>query len=431
MRLHRFWVATLAILCPLSFNLFAESPGASPASGYKVIYSFNGTSDGAMPVSDLTFDADGNLYGTTSAGGTYGYGTVFELKHAGDSWQEEVLYSFSANGDGAYPNSGVIFDNAGNLYGFTAGDYDTGLEANVFKLTPSSGGGWTESVTYSFDAFWGLDWPFFHSDLIIDAHGDLFGTFWGARSGSCAYDGCVFELIPQPDGKLKEKTLYNFAGPPDGGDPYSSPFLDSSGNLYGTTMAGGTGICHNYYPFHCGIVYELTHGSDGRWTEHILYNFVRGGGNAVIPSEGFALVNDSHILGTSVAGGDGLGTVFELRKSKKGWEQSVLHRFYAGPDGYDPIGRLISSSGSLFGVTEYTVFELDASETNSWKEKVLHSFARGSPSGGLLPEAGVVADSNGHLYGTTEYGGSGQKQNFCDYGSCGTVYQITLERGER
>ena len=421
---RRFWIAgtlILAMICLFPVVSTAESP----AGGYKVIYSFTGSPDGSVPLSDLTFDAEGNLYGTTSAGGAYGYGTVFELKYAGDSWQEEVLYSFTGNSDGAYSNSGVILDNAGSLYGFTAGHYDTGPKANVFKLTPGSGG-WTESVIYSFDAWGGLDWPDFQSDLIIDAHGDLFGTLWYTYGGSCGYDGCVFKLIPQPDGKWRQETLYNFAGRPDGSHPYSSPVLDSSGNLYGTTMAGGSGTCHPFYPGGCGIAYELTHGSDGKWTENILYNFVRGGGNAVTPFAAFALMNDGHILATSADGGDGLGTVFELKKSKKGWEQDVLHRFYGGQDGDGPIGRLINLSGALFGVTGYTVFELDASKTNGWKEKILHTFA-GGVSDGDLPAAGLVADSHGRLYGTTLYGGSGQ----CGYGSCGLVYEITLEGGER
>ena len=431
MRLHRFWVATLAILYPLSFNLFAESPGTSPASGYKVIYSFNGTSDGAMPVSDLTFDAEGNLYGTTSAGGTYGYGTVFELKHAGDSWQEEVLYSFTGGSDGGYPEAGVIFDSQGSLYGTTSGATTCG---NVFMLTPNSHGGWAESVLYTFTCEDDGASP--QTDLTFDAKGNLFGANLGGslRFGCGRTCGSVFELVPQAKGAWKEATLYTFDGPPNGGLPSSPVALDSSGNVWGTTTAGGTGSCHvSAYTGGCGIVYELTHGSDGNWTENIVYNFIRGGGNAVTPSGGFTLVDDNHILATSLAGGDGLGAVFELNKSKKGWEQNVLYSFYGsyyhGPDGELPVGRLeADSAGGLFGVTHYggknglgTLFELDASKTTGWTEKVLHNFAGGSD--GSYPAAGVVVDSQGHLYGTTSEGGTGTA---CGSYGCGAVYEITI-----
>jgi len=425
---QRHWIAgtiTLAIIWVFPLTSSAESPGASPAGNYKVIYSFTGTSDGAEPLSDLTFDAEGNLYGTTAGGGTYGYGTVFEIKHTGDGWEEEVLYSFTGGSDGAWPATGVIFDSAGSLYGVTAGDNYDNTPGNVFRLAPSPDGSWTESVLYSYG--YGVDYLQPQSDLVIDSRGRLFGA--------SAYEGLVFELEPKPKGGWKEITLYTFQGPPDGALGSSSPVaLDSSGNVWGTATAGGTGSCHcSLYTGGCGIVYELTHGSGGKWTENIVYNFVRGGGNAVTPSGGFALVNDSHMLGTSVAGGDGLGTIFELKKSKKGWEQGVLYSFYGsyyhGPDGDLPVGRLeTDSAGALLGVTEYggknglgTLFELGPPTTAGWTEKVLHSFAGGSD--GSYPQAGVVVDSQGHLYGTTSEGGAGTA---CGSYGCGTVYEITV-----
>jgi len=426
MRPHHFWTAgvvALAMLCLPQVTSFAAASGETPASGYKVIYSFTGTSDGAEPLSELTFDAEGNLYGTTAGGGTNGYGTVFELKHTASGWKEEVLYTFTGGSDGGEPVTGVIFDGAGNLYGMTQ------APATVFELSPGSNGQWTETVLYSGGGGCCSGYPEPESDLVIDFRGNLFGT-------SSSYPGgFVFELVHQQKGTWKEVTLYTFKGPPDAALGTSSPVaLDSSGNVWGTATAGGTGTCHYFrYTGGCGIVYELTHGSGGKWTENIVYNFVRGGGNAVTPSGGFALVNESHILGTSVAGGDGLGAVFELKKSKKGWEQDALYSFYGsyfhGPDGNQPVGRLeTDSAGALLGVTQYggkngrgTLFELSPSKTTGWTEKVLHSFAGGSD--GSYPQAGVAIDSQGHLYGTTSEGGTGTA---CGSYGCGTVYEITV-----
>ena len=433
MRPHHLWIAgivALAGLCLVPVTSFAAS-GETPAGNYKVIYTFTGTPDGAVPVSDLTFDAEGNLYGTTVGGGTYGYGTVFELKHTGGGWEEEVLYSFTGGSDGGYPEAGVIFDSQGSLYGTTSGATTCG---NVFMLTPNSHGGWAESVLYTFTC--GDDGASPQTDLTFDAKGNLFGANLGGslRFGCGRTCGSVFELVPQAKGAWKEVTLYTFDGPPNGGLPSSPVALDSSGNVWGTATAGGTGSCHSsLYTGGCGIVYELTPSSGGNWTETVVYNFVRGGGNAVTPSGGFALENDGNILITSLAGGDGLGAVFELKRSKQGWEQEVLYSFYGsyfhGPDGDQPVGRLETDlAGALLGVTQYvgknglgTLFELEPSKTTGWTEKVLHSFAGGS--NGSYPEAGLSSDSQGHLYGTTS--GGGNTGGACGSYGCGIVYEIT------
>ena len=427
---RRSWIAgtiALAMICLFSIVSSAASPATSPASGYKVIYSFQGGSDGLWPLSDLAFDSHGNLYGTASYGGDFscvegsGCGTVFELERTAAGWNYKVLYSFPGGSDGAFPGAGVIFDSAGNLYGMVQDP------VTVFELSPNSKGQWTETVLYSLD--YGSDVPEPESDLVIDSRGNLFGTVPSYPGGF------VFELIHQPKGTWKEVTLYTFQGPPDGALSLSSPVaLDSSGNVWGTATIGGTGICHDdLYAGGCGIAYELTHGSDPKWAENILYNFVRGGGNAVTPSGGFALTQAGHILGTSQGGGDGLGSVFELKKSKKGWDQEVLYSFYGsdsnGPDGDLPVGRLeTDSAGALLGVTEYggknglgTILELHPSRATGWTETVLHSFAGGSD--GSYPAAGVVVDFQGHLYGTTWAGGTGTA---CGSYGCGTVYEITV-----
>jgi uncharacterized repeat protein (TIGR03803 family) len=410
-------IGVLAAVCAPAFTP-AASHQAPMAASEKVIYSFQGGTDGWWPASDLTLDPEGNLYGTTSQGGAHSAGTVFRLKHTANGWKEELLYSFKGTNDGSSPIAGVVFDNAGNLYG-TGSGYVNGY-ATVFKLSPDSHGQWTETVLYTSDA---RTYFLPNSDLVFDVHGNLFGAL---GTGGDFNGGFVFELIPQPKGLWKEVTLHAFKGA-DGAIPSSAVALDSSGNVWGATQIGGTGICTYYKDSHgCGVVYKLTPGSGGKWTESVVYNFIRGGGNAVIPSAGFFL-RDRHLFGTSLTGGDGLGTFFELKPSQKDWTQQILYRFYGYPDGEGPIGRLeMGPHGELFGVTGGggyknvgTVFALRDS-TQGWKESVLYAF--GGSNDGYLPMAGVVSDSQGHLYGTTFYGGG----TVCEGGGCGTVYEVTL-----
>jgi hypothetical protein len=430
MRRTIFWVAAGSILALVGL-IPVFSSGASPANIEKVIHSFEGGNDGEIPCSDLTLDAAGNLYGTTAGGGVYGSGTVFELKRTADGWKEDVLHSFNGASDGGNPEAGVILDNAGNLYGLTDGSYGGNPTANVFRLSPNPHGGWTESVLYVFDV--GAFGP--QSDLVLDSQGNLFGslTAGGGGGSTCGDLGCgfVFELIPRSKLPWKEITFHNFAGVPDGAMPASAVVLDSSGNVYGTTMSGGSGKSeYNYQMPGAGTVYKLAPASDGEWAETVVYNFVRGGGLGVNPSGGFILASRSRLLGTTITGGDGMGAVFELTQSQKGWEPRALYRFYGVPDGSTPVGKLATNAaGELFGATFRggkkgygTVFELTKSKADGWTERILHSFTVAGGDG-IEPQAGVVSDSHGHLYGTTEYGGTGTA---CGSTGCGTVYEITL-----
>ncbi len=439
MRQKTFWIAASCILAVIGLRP-AFSSGAAPASTEKVIYSFTGGADGGQPMSDLTIDAAGNLYGTTSQGGVgcngYGCGTVFELKRTKDGWKEDVLYSFTGASDGEGPQAGVIFDNVGNLYGTTVAGGSNG-GGTVFKLEPNSRHGWTESILHSFTLVSG-DGSRPQTDLVFDTQGNAYGaTLWGGSAGqSCHGFGCgvVFELTPHAKGAWTETILHVFAGAPDGATPSSSVVLDSAGNLYGMTAYGGAGPCNINGPRDapvpgCGAVYELMHKTDGGWTETVVYSFVRGGGSAVTPSGGLILDNVGRLIGTSFAGGDRWGAVFELDQSRRGWDQSVLHRFYGNPDGIQPMGRLWTDAhGDLFGVTisgganrvNGTVFELEPTKAGDWRERLLHAF--GSGSDGMSPQAGLVSDSEGHLFGTTPQGGG----SGCYGGTgCGTVYEVT------
>jgi uncharacterized repeat protein (TIGR03803 family) len=434
MRSNHLWIGGIGIFALLALPPVissgvppARKANKQPSATVKVLYSFTGGSDGGTPLSDLTLDSAGNLYGTTSAGGTGsacqgGCGTVFELKHSANGWKEQVLYSFKGGTDGASPQAGVIFDSAGNLYGTT--------NFTVFKLAPNSKGGWRESVIYGFSCQ--SDGCLPQTDLVFDTQGNLFGTAQrgGIQASKCdALDevgcGTVFELMPQSNGSWKETTIYEFAGAPDGGQPSSAVVLDSLGNVYGTTGLGGTGKCtfSSLFPG-CGIVYKLTPSAGGKWTESVLYDFVRGGGFGIYPSGGLILDNASHLLGATVAGGNGLGTVFELKQTQKGWVQTVVYRFYGNPDGAAPEGKVaMNSAGTLFGMTlggganhGGTVFALTPSMTNGWRESVISAFPKGSFLEEIPSGQGVVLDSNGHLYGTTSAGGTINS---------GSVYEVT------
>jgi uncharacterized repeat protein (TIGR03803 family) len=205
----------------------------------KLLYSFGPGTDGAAPVGGVTFDAAGNLYGTTSAGGAAGQGTVFELK-PGAGWTETILHSFQNGNDGATPYAGLVSDAAGNLYG-AATDGGANGGGTVFELTPS-GASWNFAVLAS-QPGWGISGTF--RDLMLDASGNIFGTTHCDGDNSA---GTIYELTPS-GGSWNYILLYTFAGGSDG--LYSiSNLVMRNGKLYGTTIDGGANGA--------GVIYELT-----------------------------------------------------------------------------------------------------------------------------------------------------------------------------
>lgn len=206
------------------------------------LHRFQGIPDGATPLSGTVFDQAGNLYGTTSAGGAYGWGTVYQLKPSGSGWTETTLYSFQNGIDGSAPTGGVVLDQSGHLYGATQTG-GTGGGGTVFELTLLSNGTWALSNLYEFPTP-----PLQGSDrsLAMDTVGNLYGT----TSGDSAHPwGEVFKLTLS-GGSWAYTSLHEFTGGLDGGTPYSSVALDANGDLYGTASAGGA------YGF--GTVFEIT-----------------------------------------------------------------------------------------------------------------------------------------------------------------------------
>jgi uncharacterized repeat protein (TIGR03803 family) len=212
----------------------------TPSGVESVIYSFVGGSDAVNPAAGVTLDAKGNIYGTASEGGAYGYGAVYKLSRSGSAWTETVLYSFQNLSDGANPVGGVILDEAGNIYG---GTFDGGNNGGgtVYELSPS-GGAWTMNILYGFTGGYGGA----YNKLTFDSKGNLYGIL----NGESAYGfGSVFKLTPGTSG-WTYTDLYDFTGEADGGQPYCKLAIDANGNIFGTAVIGGTD--------NQGVVFEIT-----------------------------------------------------------------------------------------------------------------------------------------------------------------------------
>lgn len=216
--------------------VFELSPSAG-AWQETTLYSFSGN-DGKGPYGGLTLDGLGNLYGTTDEGGAYNRGVAFELSPASEGpWTETVLHNFGREGDAAQPECNLIFDRQGNLYGTTTAGGAYGNAGTVFKLTPSSTG-WIETVLYSFQG--GINGPnpiVPLGGLVMNSEGQLFGV---ASFGGEYGEGAVFELNPAEGTTVPAQVIHNFDGA-DGSNP-DSLAIDKNGNLYATTEFGGLGF---------------------------------------------------------------------------------------------------------------------------------------------------------------------------------------------
>lgn len=305
---------------------------------------------GSMPMASLTLDSQGNLYGTTIYGGANGDGVVFELSPAPDgAWTESLLYSFCALencADGMKPISGVLYDAQGNLYGTTVNGGASG-DGVVYELTPTGGGQWGESVLYSFSG--GADGGDPEGNLVADSAGDLYGTTF--LGGSDDNAGVAYELA-KSSGVWNETVIHTFGSSrQDGISPMAGMVFGPNGSLYGTTAYGGKVTEGHGIGF--GVVFELTAGADG-WTENILWEF-NGGDQGGQPLTGLVLDASGNIYGTTSAGGEmrngaGGGVAFELQQQSGGsWNEILLHKFRGADDGATPNTLLLGSGGILYG----------------------------------------------------------------------------------
>jgi uncharacterized repeat protein (TIGR03803 family) len=373
-------------------------------------------------------DSAGNLYGTTTQGGTAGFGTVFELTHSASGWHETTLYNFTTGGGTYSVHSALIFDSAGNLYGETSNGGSAGL-GTVFRLSPAAGGKWTEKDLFTFTGSatgvepWG--------GLAFDAEGSLYGAaLHGGNHPTGCSSGCgvVFKLTPE-NGQWKEDILYKFAGGNDGAQPATNLIFDQVGNMYGTTAAGG--ILAQECGTGCGTIFKLTPASGGGFTESVLYRFTGVHGDGASPGPGVVFDQAGNLYGSTGYGGNhgttcansGCGVVFQLSPQSGGWKENILYTFL-GSDGTFPNGQLIfDEAGNLYGTTEGglfgdwgSVFELSPLSGGGWSESALYTFPYPGGGDGFLPESGLILGPSGTLYGTTADGGNG---------NYGTVFQIT------
>ncbi len=392
----------------------------------RLLHVFNGK-DGAYPEASLLIDAAGNLYGTTWAGGDtkcsyYGCGVVFELSpHGNGKWTEKVLHQFHGP-DGAYPEANLIFDAAGNLYGTTSyggenecSNYGGGQPTCgiAFELFRGSDGTWTETVLHRFH---GTDGAFPLGSLIFDTARNLYGTTVGGGnrrcSGSC---GIIFELSPT-SGHWVERVLHRFDYT-DGAWPSAGLVFGPSHVLYGTASSGGE---------NGGLVLELKLGSKGNWIEKVLYEFNPNNGEGEYgPYCTLVLDGAGSLYGTTTIS----GSAFKLTRGSNGtWTKTGISNLDGG---LYPQGALVfDSHGNLYGTTQQggqglcaesgcgLVFELVPHANGSWSTTVLHEFNDGNGDG-IEPDAGVILDGAGNLYGTTSGGGPLGQAGY------GTVFKIT------
>ncbi len=373
------------------------------AQTYNIIGNFGNNGTGVNPLY-VTLDAGGNVYGTTYYGGTsyLGYGVVFKLTHRGSGWVQSVLYDFSGGNDGGNPYGGVVFGPDGSLYGTASGGGLYG-EGVIFRLRPSATEcptaqcRWTETVVYNFTG--GADGATPQGNIIFDQAGNLYGTTLAGGAGGGW--GTAYELSPS-DGQWSLSVLHQFTDGSDGGEPANGVIFDQAGNLYGTTVSGGSNKK--------GVVYELTPGTSG-WTQTILHNFAGGASDGAVGA-GMAFDSHGNLFGFTEEGGyEDWGVTFELQPTGGGgYSYSVIYLFMPQPGGapgyisvpaVDSAGNLYGSGTSGGSGEAGVAFELTPSG-GTWNFVTLHAF---SGPDGDEPGGNVILDPQGNVYGCAEYGG--------------------------
>lgn len=363
--------------------------------------------------------AQGGIY---DQGHSYYSGTVFELSPQNGAWAEQILYSFSSS-SGGDPNGTLVLDKSGNLYGVASmAPCCRGLTM-VYELTPDGKGNWTQTILHVFGFGYrspvgGLALDAAGNLYGVSEEGGGHSCLYGC--------GFVYELSPPAKNAKKKKwtyaTLYSFLGPKygDGGYPNGDLILDAAGDLYGTTQWGGA-HGKDWY----GNVFELSPGAGG-WTEKVLYNFGGSPSDGALPYAGVVFDAAGNLYGTTLGGGSGgWGTVFELTPDAGSWAETTVYSFTGQNDGGYPGAPVTLHNGSLYSTTALggnqpgnsgsgVVFELSPSGSN-WTEKVLYTFAGPPNDGPPSLGSGVIVDNAGILYGLAEGGTDGY----------GFVYEIS------
>jgi uncharacterized repeat protein (TIGR03803 family) len=391
--LHNLDLAIRA--CTLSV-LFVMTSIALPAQTFAPLHSFDGT-DGALPDAGLVQAIDGNLYGTTLFGGANcangGCGTIFKITPNG---KLTTLYSFCAqNGctDGAAPQAGLVQATDGDLYGTTPNGGSNcapnGGCGTVFKITPNG----KLTTLYSFCAQSGCtDGAYPFAGLVQATDGNLYGT---TLFGGTNNDGSVFEMTP--NGTLKTLVSFNST---NGANPYAGVIQASDGNLYGTTIGGGK--------FNYGTVFKLTR--SGRITT--LYSFCQQSSCAdgQTPLTALVQATNGDFYGITSSGGvQGGGMVFKITSKGKFTRLYSFCSLAFCSEGSSPMAALVQATdGNLYGTTSLggnpgygTIFEISPGDELTYPFVFENYFTEGAQ-----PHAALIQATNGALYGTTYYGGA-------------------------
>jgi len=281
--------------CGVVFHLTRPSACKTKDCPWKesILYRFQGNLDGFYPSGDLDFDSAGNIYGTTTQGGSFAPGTIYELAKMNRDWTENILWNFTGNNDGGNPYSGVTFDPAGNIYAtaFQGGDRQSGGAAVKLTLSHSA---WNVNTFYDFSDSSGV---FPIAGLLLDNDGNLLGAC--ASGGPGKNGGTVYQMTAAGDVSV----LYNFSGGDESG-PWAKLVTGADGNLYGTTEGDPSSGSW-------GTVFKLTRSKDGQWKETVLHKFT-GGKDGGYPLSSLVFDSNGNLFGTTNLGGAGYGVVFEI-----------------------------------------------------------------------------------------------------------------------
>ncbi len=400
--LTRWWL-TAVLLVAFSVSAMSQT--------FQVLHAFSGPpNDGDTPTTSVAITADGNVFGTTNDGGVNSAcdgncGVAFELSKGFGHWKENVFYNFGPSDGNSLDLYGPLaIDSSGNIYGtqYIGGDPACNCGA-IYQLT-ETGGVWTENVLHAF-AGGTSDGAFSNSGLVPDGAGNLYGsTQAGGTNGGG--NGIIFELTPNGDGTWNYNIIYQFMygvdGSSDGSGPWGQLTIDSLGNIYGTTYGGGI---YGY-----GTAFRLSP-SGGAWTESVLFNFTLDYGSTPFPTGVVEDAAGNLYGTTQNGGAYGVGTIYELTPTKGFWNRTILHTFTGSADGALPYSILaIDASGNLYGAADFggafgfgNIYKM-ARADGKWKETVLHQITNGTD--GRNPFPAVVLDSTGNLYGVCVSGGA-------------------------
>jgi uncharacterized repeat protein (TIGR03803 family) len=413
----------MRVLAIATVGLGLMLASAASAAELHVLHSFcakSGCTDGNFPSAPLVLDGRGNLYGTTTLGGVHDTGTVYQIDRSGGGHVYHRLFSFQSCGGcagGINPQAPLMLDADGALYGTAYGGGTRGV-GTLFKLS-SVGDRWHLHVFHNFcsssfcsdgsNPISGGAYAQARSGAPYDGKSDVYGvTFAGGQSPY----GVLYRWTPK-GGEHIARSFCVESNCTDGAQPNGEVAFNDAGYACGTTRAGGNA--------QHGTLYCLTEG-DNSWT----YSFCSRANcsDGAGPFAGVASDGNGNLIGTTRYGGkNGQGVVFAISTASDHRER-VLHNFCSRAncaDGKNPMGGILLIDGAVYGTTSRggkydggTVFRIDA----SGHQTVLHSFCRvsGCPDG-YAPQAGVITDGNGHLFGTTTQGGR--------YAS-GTVFELDL-----